>query len=198
MTPVVIDWDYLNAGQAQSLEGKIDWKVVVPANAVAGLPTTCRRSTRTHRTRPRPGSGRSSSLRRGPEHLARRLRAAGRADAMVKAETIDKAAYANLPEVSGTRVFLTEEQTNTAKDYLAANWTKAGAEYADGSPASNHVAARSRCQRQRRRLGASCPTWPWRRSWSTPRSSCCTRPSSWWPERSPTRPTAPPWRRCAS
>jgi putative spermidine/putrescine transport system substrate-binding protein len=35
-TPVVIDWDYLNAAQSDSLKGKIDWKVVVPKNAVVG------------------------------------------------------------------------------------------------------------------------------------------------------------------
>ena len=35
-TPVVIDWDYLNAAQTTELAGKVDWKVVVPQNAVVG------------------------------------------------------------------------------------------------------------------------------------------------------------------
>src|SRR3954466_6897500 len=35
-TPVVIDWDYLNVAQGAKLKGKLDWKTVVPANAVIG------------------------------------------------------------------------------------------------------------------------------------------------------------------
>ena len=35
-TPVVIDWDYLNVAQTDALAGKVDWKVVVPQNAVVG------------------------------------------------------------------------------------------------------------------------------------------------------------------
>ncbi len=33
-TPIVIDWDYNNVAQTAALEGKVDWKVVVPANEV--------------------------------------------------------------------------------------------------------------------------------------------------------------------
>ena len=35
-TPVVIDWDYTNAAQTDKLKGKMDWKVVVPAEAQIG------------------------------------------------------------------------------------------------------------------------------------------------------------------
>jgi putative spermidine/putrescine transport system substrate-binding protein len=35
-TPVVIDWDYTNAAQAEGLAGKREWKVVVPEEAVHG------------------------------------------------------------------------------------------------------------------------------------------------------------------
>src|SRR3954466_2221376 len=35
-TPVVIDWDYLNVAQGAKLKGKMDWKTVVPDNAVLG------------------------------------------------------------------------------------------------------------------------------------------------------------------
>src|SRR6478672_2981465 len=35
-TPVVIDWDYLNVAQTKANEGKLDWKVVVPQNAIIG------------------------------------------------------------------------------------------------------------------------------------------------------------------
>ncbi len=47
-----------------------------------------------------------------------------RADAMVRAATIDKAAFAKLPEVSGRPVYLTTEQTDKATKYLADNWAK--------------------------------------------------------------------------
>jgi putative spermidine/putrescine transport system substrate-binding protein len=44
---------------------------------------------------------------------------------MVKAGTIDQAAYAKLPRVAGTPVYLTDAQTKTAKDYVASHWTQA-------------------------------------------------------------------------
>ena len=46
-------------------------------------------------------------------------------DAMDKAGTHDKTAFAALPKTTGTPVFLTDAQTQKAKDYLAANWAKA-------------------------------------------------------------------------
>jgi putative spermidine/putrescine transport system substrate-binding protein len=48
-----------------------------------------------------------------------------RADAMQKSGKLDKTAFDALPAASGTPVFLTDEQTKKAKDYLAANWAKA-------------------------------------------------------------------------
>ena len=59
-TPVVIDWDYTNAAQTAKLAGKVDWKVVVPRRRVVGSLLHPGRSTRGRRTRPPPGSGRSS------------------------------------------------------------------------------------------------------------------------------------------
>jgi putative spermidine/putrescine transport system substrate-binding protein len=124
-TPVVIDWDYLNAGQAATLKGKVDWKVVVPRNAVVGSYYVQAIS----KDAPHP-----AAARLWEEFLfsdeGQNIWLAGsarpvRADAMVKAGTIDQAAYGKLPKVSGTPVYLTEEQTNAAKDYLASNWTKA-------------------------------------------------------------------------
>ena len=60
-TPIVIDWDYLNVAPGAKLKGKVDWKVVVPGERGRRLATTSRPSTRTRRTRPPPGCGRSSS-----------------------------------------------------------------------------------------------------------------------------------------
>ena len=43
---------------------------------------------------------------------------------MQKAGTLDKAAYAKLPEVSGTPVLLTAEQNKTAAAVLSKEWAK--------------------------------------------------------------------------
>jgi putative spermidine/putrescine transport system substrate-binding protein len=124
-TPVVIDWDYLNAGQSEKLKGKIDWKVVVPKNAIVGSYYV----QAINKDAPHP-----AAARLWEEFLfsdeGQNIWLAGsarpiRADAMVKAGTIDKAAYSKLPSVSGTPVYLTEEQTNAAKEYLASHWTQA-------------------------------------------------------------------------
>jgi putative spermidine/putrescine transport system substrate-binding protein len=124
-TPVVIDWDYLNAGQSESLKGKIDWKVVVPKNAIVGSYYV----QAINKDAPHP-----AAARLWEEFLfsdeGQNIWLAGsarpiRADAMVKAGTIDKTAFAKLPEVPGSPVFLTEEQTNKAKDYLGSHWTQA-------------------------------------------------------------------------
>ena len=48
-----------------------------------------------------------------------------RADAMVKAGTIDKAAYDALPPVNGSSVTPTIPQTEKAAAYLSSNWAKA-------------------------------------------------------------------------
>ena len=107
-TPVVIDWDYLNAAEA----AKIDtWEQVVPSEAVIGgllLPGHQRR-------RPAPGGGSALAgvplQRRGPEPLAQGRCPPVRADAMVEAGTIDQALYDALPPVEGEPIIPTNEQT---------------------------------------------------------------------------------------
>jgi putative spermidine/putrescine transport system substrate-binding protein len=124
-TPVVIDWDYLNVAQGVKLKGKLDWKTVVPANAVVGsYYVQAVNSDAPHPAAARlwqeflySDEGQNLWLKGGARPV--------RADAMAKAGTIDKAAYDMLPKTTGTPVFLTEEQTKKAKDYLTANWAKA-------------------------------------------------------------------------
>jgi putative spermidine/putrescine transport system substrate-binding protein len=124
-TPVVIDWDYLNAAQSEKLKGKLDWKVVVPQNAVVGSYYVQAIS----KDAPHPAAARLWEeflfSDQGQNIWLGGSARPVRADAMVKAGTIDKATFAKLPKVPGTPVFLTEAQTNTAKDYLASHWTKA-------------------------------------------------------------------------
>jgi putative spermidine/putrescine transport system substrate-binding protein len=124
-TPVVIDWDYLNVAQGAKLTGKLNWKTVVPAGAVLGSYYVQAVS----KDAPHPAAarlweeylysdeGQNLWLKGGARPV--------RADAMAKAGTIDKTAYAALPKANGTPVFLTDAQTAKAKQYLSANWAKA-------------------------------------------------------------------------
>jgi len=124
-TPVVIDWDYLNVAQGAKLKGKMDWKTVVPANAVLGSYYV----QAVNKDAPHPAAARlweeflysDDGQNLWLKGSARPVRA----DAMQKAGTIDATAFAALPKVEGTPVFLTDTQTTKAKDYLAANWQKA-------------------------------------------------------------------------
>jgi putative spermidine/putrescine transport system substrate-binding protein len=123
-TPVVFDWDYLNVAQGTKLKGKMDWKTVVPNNAVVGSYYVQAIS----KDAPHPAAarlfqeflysdqGQNLWLKGGARPV--------RADAMQKAGTIDKTAFAALPQTTGTPVFLSETQTKAAKDFLAANWAK--------------------------------------------------------------------------
>jgi putative spermidine/putrescine transport system substrate-binding protein len=124
-TPVVIDWDYLNVSQGEKLTGKVDWKTVVPANAVVGSYYVQAIS----KDAPHPAAARLWQEFLYSDEGQNLWLAGGarpvRADAMEKAGTIDKAAFAKLPAVSGTPVFQTDAQTTKAKEYLAANWAKA-------------------------------------------------------------------------
>ncbi len=124
-TPVVLDWDYLNFAQAAKLTGKMTWKTVVPANALVGSYYNQAISV----DAPHPAAarlweeflysdaGQNLWLKGGARPV--------RLDAMKTAGTLDTAAFTALPAAAGTPVFLTEDQTKKAKDYLAANWAKA-------------------------------------------------------------------------
>ncbi len=123
-TPVVIDWDYLNVAQGKKLTGKLEWKTVVPANAVLGSYYV----QAINADAPHPAAARLwEEFLYSDEGQNLWLKGSARpvrAEVMQKAGTIDKTAYAELPAATGTPVFLTDAQTQKAKDYLAANWAK--------------------------------------------------------------------------
>ncbi len=120
-TPVVIDWDYLNAAETKKLK---TWKVVVPNNAViAGYYYQAINADAPHPAAARlwqeflySDAGQNLWLAGGARPV--------RADAMVKAGTIDKTAYDALPAVNGTAVTPTVAETEKATAYLADNWAK--------------------------------------------------------------------------
>ncbi len=121
-TPVVIDWNYLNAGETKKLP---TWQVLVPENAaVAGYYNQA-----INKEAPHP-----AAARLWQEFLfsdeGQNLYAAGgvrpvRADAMIAAGTIDAAAARELPAIDGPTTVLTQEQSDKATKYLAENWAKA-------------------------------------------------------------------------
>ena len=124
-TPVVFDWDYLNVAQGAKLKGKMSWKTVIPAGAVVGGYYV----QAINKDAPDPAAarlwqeylysdeGQNLWLKGGARPV--------REEAMVKAGTIDQAAYAALPKATGTPVFLTSAQRDKANTYLSANWAKA-------------------------------------------------------------------------
>src|SRR4051794_475133 len=124
-TPVVIDWGYLNVAQGAKLKGKLDWKTVVPANAVLGSYYV----QAINKGAPHPAAARLWEeflySDQGQNLWLKGSARPVRAGAMQKAGTIDATAFAALPKVEGTPVFLTGAQTTKAKDYLAGNWQKA-------------------------------------------------------------------------
>ncbi|MFY9928940.1 MAG: ABC transporter substrate-binding protein [Streptosporangiaceae bacterium] len=124
-TPVVFNWDYLNL---PSYVGVSNWKVFVPPNAVLGGYY----AQTINKTAPHPAAARLweeflySQAATGGQNLW--LQGGARPveqTAMTSNGTIDKAAAAKLPAVTGTPTFLSATQATDAANYLAANWAKA-------------------------------------------------------------------------
>jgi putative spermidine/putrescine transport system substrate-binding protein len=124
-TPVVIDWDYLNATHGADVS---TWKVFVPDNAVLGGYY----NQAINKQAPHPAAARLweeylySQASNGGQNLwlvggARPVEQA----AMTSNGSIDQAAAAKLPTVTGSPVFMSGEQSTNASTYLAANWAKA-------------------------------------------------------------------------
>jgi putative spermidine/putrescine transport system substrate-binding protein len=121
-TPVVIDWDYLNAALSKDVP---TWEVVVPEGAVvAGYYFQA-----INKDGPNPAAarlwqeflysdeGQNLWLKGGARPV--------RAEAMVEEGTIDQELYDALPEVSGDPVIPSNEQTEKAAQYLNENWAQA-------------------------------------------------------------------------
>jgi putative spermidine/putrescine transport system substrate-binding protein len=120
-SPVVIDWDYLNAAETKALPS---WKVVVPSNAVvAGYYFQAINKDAPHPNAARlweeflySDQGQNLWLQGGARPV--------RAEAMVKAKTIDQKAYKALPPVKGKPVIITDAQTTKGAAYLSKHWAE--------------------------------------------------------------------------
>ena len=125
-TPVVFDWDYLQAGAGSEAAKKgITWKIFIPKGVLVGAyynqaininapHPACARLWMENLYQP---AAQNAWLKGG----ARPVLAA----VMAKNGTINKVAYAALPVVEGTPQIATVAQSKTANDYLVANWTAA-------------------------------------------------------------------------
>jgi putative spermidine/putrescine transport system substrate-binding protein len=121
-TPVVIDWNYLNAAETKRLPS---WQVMVPPdNAVAGFYYQA-----INKDAPHP-----AAARLWQEFLysdeGQNLFAQGgvrpvRADNMMAAGTLDKAVAGQLPIIDGPVTVPSPDQTEKATKYLSDNWAKA-------------------------------------------------------------------------
>ena len=121
-TPVVIDWNYLNAARTAKLPS---WQVFVPSNAiVAGYYYQA-----VNKDAPHP-----AAARLWQEFLysdeGQNLYAAGgvrpvRADGMLRTGTIDKTVIDHIPVIDGPVTVPTPDQTEKATTYLTDNWAKA-------------------------------------------------------------------------
>ncbi len=121
-TPVVIDWDYLNAAETAKLPS---WKVVVPSGApIAGYYYQAINADAPHPAAARlwqeflySDEGQNLWLAGGARPV--------RADAMAEAGTIDEEKFSALPEVEGEPIIPDAAQTEAMASYLADNWAKA-------------------------------------------------------------------------
>jgi putative spermidine/putrescine transport system substrate-binding protein len=124
-TPVVFNWDYLNLPR---YVGVTKWKVFVPRNAILGGYY----AQAINKNAPHPAAARLweeflySQAANGGQNLwleggARPVEQA----AMTANGSVNTAAAAKLPPVTGTPVFLTPTQIVDAANYLTANWAKA-------------------------------------------------------------------------
>jgi putative spermidine/putrescine transport system substrate-binding protein len=121
-TPVLFEWDYLSASHGA---GVPTWKIFVPSTAIIGGYY----NQAINKDAPHPAAarlweeflysdqGQNLWLKGG----ARPVRQA----AMTTAGTIDTAAAAKLPQVSGAPQIPTGDQTAKASQYVTANWTAA-------------------------------------------------------------------------
>ncbi|MFD8493664.1 ABC transporter substrate-binding protein [Amycolatopsis sp. NPDC059657] len=124
-TPITIDWDYLQAGYAKKLQGKIDWKVAVPTDGVYSN-FYCQAISK---TAPHPAAARLWQeflySDEGQNLFLKGLSRPVRLPKLTAAGTADSAAVAALPEVKGEVKFPTNDQIDAAKKVIADEWAKA-------------------------------------------------------------------------
>ncbi len=121
-TPVVFDWDYLNAAAGKNVPS---WKVFVPEGvALGGYYFQAINVDAPHPAAARlwqeflySDEGQNLWLKGGARPV--------RLDSMMTAGSADKTLAAALPTVSGTPTLPSQDDVTTATDYLTKNWAAA-------------------------------------------------------------------------
>jgi len=125
-TPITVDWDYLSAGYASAFKSKgINWQVSVPSDGVYASYY----NQAINKWAPHPAAARlweeflysTQGQNLFLQGFARPVEFA----AMQSAGTLDSAAAALLPTVSGTATFPTQAQITSAKATVASGWAAA-------------------------------------------------------------------------
>lgn len=124
-TPVVFDWDYLNAGYAAGLEGQRNWEVVIfDGTGYAGYYNQA-----INKDAPNPAAARLwMEFLYSPEAQNLWLKGGARpvlAEAMAAEGTIDTALYAALPEAPEDTVVPSAAQSAAAGTLLGQRWAAA-------------------------------------------------------------------------
>ena len=122
-TPIVLDWDYINAGLTEVLAGQgVTWEVNVPTDALFGGYY----SQAISKFAPHPAAarlweeflysdeGQNIWLKGGARPV--------RLPSMQEAGTADNTALSKLPPVEGTAEFPTQEQQTAAQQVVAERW----------------------------------------------------------------------------
>jgi len=124
-TPVVFDWDYLNATHGADVPS---WKLFIPQNAVLGGYY----AQAINKQAPHPAAARlwEEFLYSQAAQAGQNLWLVGGArpvemTAMTANKSINTAAAAKLPPVTVTPQFMSGTQSTNAATYLAANWAQA-------------------------------------------------------------------------
>ena len=121
-TPIVLDWDYLNAAKAEKVS---TFKTVVPTDAkLSGYYAQAISVYAPHPAAARLWQEYLFSVE-GQNGFLQGFARPAAMTAMTKAGTIDSAAAAKLPEVSGDPVFPSQDQVTKAKAALTQNWSAA-------------------------------------------------------------------------
>lgn len=124
-TPVVLDWDYANVQRATGLPPTVDWRVVIPRQAVVESYSV----QAINADAPHPAAARLWQeflfSDEGQNLWLRSLVRPARAEAMSRSGAVDKPAYAQLPTIPGKAVILTPTHLAAARRYLSAHWSTA-------------------------------------------------------------------------
>ncbi len=125
-TPISVNWDYLNAGYTDEMRSKgVDWQVSVPSDGIYAQYY----SQAVNASAPHPAAARLWEeylySAEGQNLFLKGYARPALMDAMKQDGTLDKAAAAKLPAVTGTPAFPAPAQVDKAKKTVTEGWSKA-------------------------------------------------------------------------